>query len=230
MNESKKQPGKIATTFGFLVIFGVIALVIGGAVALFSAHAKPKNNTTATTNTAKTTATTTPQTNSTPASTAVVLTGFGATQAEWNKSHTAAKNFSSDSSYNPNPSVTASCNGVKYCSMNWTGGRALDYTIGFPSNVSQSVAQATVMQEFPSDATVVWQERNTSGAPNECYQMEIQSPTLAKALSNNGQAFVEFSTLVPSDTSGNIDYNAANITEAILQDLPYASASEAPGC
>lgn len=35
---NKKQPGKIAMTFGYIVVFGIVALVIWGIVAAFSGH------------------------------------------------------------------------------------------------------------------------------------------------------------------------------------------------
>lgn len=47
---NKKQPGKIAMTFGYIAVFGIVALVIWGIVAAFSGHKAPqKSSTTAST-------------------------------------------------------------------------------------------------------------------------------------------------------------------------------------
>lgn len=52
---NKKEPGKVATTFGFLIILGVIILVIWGIVAAFSSHKTPKKSTVASAVTKQTT-------------------------------------------------------------------------------------------------------------------------------------------------------------------------------
>ena len=44
---NKKEPGKVATIFGFLIILGVIVLVIWGIVAAFGSHNSPKKSTVA---------------------------------------------------------------------------------------------------------------------------------------------------------------------------------------
>ena len=52
---NKKEPGKVATIFGFLIILGVIVLVIWGIVAAFSSHKTPKKSTVASAVTKQTT-------------------------------------------------------------------------------------------------------------------------------------------------------------------------------
>lgn len=54
-SKTKKEPGKIAMAFGYLVVFGIIALVIWGAVALFSGHKSPAKASTVSKTIAKTT-------------------------------------------------------------------------------------------------------------------------------------------------------------------------------
>lgn len=100
----------------------------------------------------------------------------------------------------------------------------------FPSGQTLATTQAEVMKEFPSDVAILWQGKQTSGEPDECYQMEVHSATLASALGTDGDALVEFQTLDPSNTSGNIEYLPSNVNDAMLTAEDNASLSVAPGC
>jgi hypothetical protein len=156
-----------------------------------------------------------------------VLTGFGATQDEWNKTHTADPQATANSSYDRGEGTSDCSNfGDRYYGMTGT----TDYSMCFPSGQSLATTQSEVMQEFPSDTTILWQGKQTSGEPDECYQMEVHSATLASALNDDGDAFVEFQTLDPNNSTGNIEYNASNVNDAMLMQEDNASLSTASGC
>jgi hypothetical protein len=163
----------------------------------------------------------------TPKPTLPVLTGFGATQDEWNKTHNADTRATANSSYDPGNGLTDCSNfGDKYYGMAGTS----DYGMCFPNGQSLATTQAIVMQEFPADTTILWQGKQTNDEPSECYQMEVHSATLAEVLGTDGDAFVEFETLDPNNTSGNIEYMPSNVNDASLIDTDNASLSSANGC
>ncbi|HUB94073.1 MAG TPA: hypothetical protein VMB52_06240 [Verrucomicrobiae bacterium] len=155
------------------------------------------------------------------------LTGFGATQDNWNKTHTADPTATANSSYDRGQGTSDCSNfGDRYYGMVGTS----NYSMCFPSGQTLATTQAEVMKEFPSDVAILWQGKQTSGEPDECYQMEVHSATLASALGTDGDALVEFQTLDPSNTSGNIEYLPSNVNDAMLTAEDNASLSVAPGC
>ena len=231
---------KLAGTVGVVVLWA-LSLVVLGSVLPSSPSTSPTATQTKTVSTTtkapatipKTqpkTTTTEQNTSSTPKTVQPpkpVLTGFGATQDEWNKTHTADPQATANSSYNPGGGTHDCSNfGDRYYGMSGTG----NYSMCFPNNQSLATTQAIVMQEFPSDTTILWQGKQTSGEPSECYQMEVHSATLAAALGGSGNAFVELQTLDPHNSSGNIEYNALNVNDALLSAQDNASLSAAPGC
>src|SRR5215469_3296674 len=44
----------------------------------------------------------------------------------------------------------------------------------FPSGQSLATTQAEIIQEFPSDTTILWQGKQTSGQPDKCRQREFE--------------------------------------------------------
>lgn len=159
----------------------------------------------------------------------VVLHSYGATLADWNETHTEDNGFTPNTTYDPTGGLG---NGYtdKYTAVLWLGGRALGYQMGFPNNTSIAAAKSLVMQEFPDDATTVWQQQNNSDPSNVCYQMEVHSPTLANVLQSNGDVFVEFQTIATSDTSTAVGYYANNVNNATLRNASYKSADDVGGC
>src|SRR5581483_9486750 len=159
----------------------------------------------------------------------VALSGYGATLTEWNASHTEDTHFSANSSYDPTSGLG---NGYtdKYTSVLFSGGRSLGYQIGFPTGTSIASAVNAVMQGFPPDTTILWQQENTSDSVNVCYQMEVHNATLAQALENSGNVFIEFQTIETSDTSTAIGYYANNVNNASLRNVDYNKASQSGGC
>lgn len=155
------------------------------------------------------------------------LTGYGATQDQWNRAHTSDTKFAPDSTYNPGySSAGCSGDGAEYYAMLGT----TNYSMCLNNNLSQAAAQAIVMREFPSDTTVLWQAKQTSGEPDECYQVEVHSPTLATVLGTSGDALVEFQTFEPHNSSGHIKYNPANVNNVLIAGQDATSPSDAPGC
>jgi hypothetical protein len=86
------------------------------------------------------------------------------------------------------------------------------------------IAQARheIMLELPPDAVVVrFSEEAT------CAQMDVNSPTLARALANldlEGRAYVHFMTAKPDFTWG---YNPADVTVAQIERTPAFARSSA---
>lgn len=159
----------------------------------------------------------------------VVLTGYGATQTEWDSTHTEDSNFAADTTYDPNNNL-GNGYGDTYVAVLWTNGRALGYQMGFPSNTSLDNAKAIVMKEFPTDADILWQQQNNSDSVNICYQMEVHSNTLGQVLGTDGDVFVEFQTITGSDTSTSVGYYSNNVNNALLRNTDYKEASDVGGC
>lgn len=205
-----------------VVVGGSAALIVFVLLVMFIAHllaaeaVKSPNGSSTTSN-------------ATTGNSSVSLSGYGATQAAWNADHTEDSNFAASTSYDPTSGLG---NGYtdKYTSVLWIDGRALSYQIGFPDGTSISSAVSTVMHEFPGDATILWQQENTSDAANVCYQMEIHSPTLGSALDSDGNAFIEFQTVETSDTNTSVGYYANNVNDASLRNSDYKTASAVGGC
>jgi hypothetical protein len=159
-----------------------------------------------------------------------VLHSYGALRADWNTSHTADNGFTANTAYDPTPGLG---NGYtdKYAAVLWINGRALGYQMGFSDGTNMTSAKASVMQELPSDVTVLWQHQNNSDPVNICYQMEVHSHTLGQVLQASGDTFVEFQTITASDTSSSVGYYASNVNNATLRsNTDYKAASSVGGC
>ena len=223
----KRSRQTLALVFGGLwFLFTLLMVVTAPPAANVATKTSPTPSVTPK-NTPKSTPT--PRTETTPKPSqqaAPVLTGFGATIQEWNKTHTAAKDFTSDSAYNPEPNSAGGCNGVEYCSMQGT----TYYEMSWPNGQSQAVSQAIVMKEFPADTTIVWQQKMTADAPNACYDLEVHSATLAQAQGTDGDATVEFQTFDPNNSTGNIEYDPSNVNQAILDNIDAKTPTAANGC
>jgi hypothetical protein len=161
------------------------------------------------------------------------LTGFGASDAAWNATHTEDTQFSPGSNYNVNTSLpeVGGHPGVEYQTVGHEDGRVLNYTYHFGSEpISQ--AKANVMStQFPRDARIVW--FSTKGT---CAQMLVQSNLLREALSSKaigdteGTALVEFGT---ESSGGEESYDASAVTNALMMLFGGANPSgpsTAPGC
>ncbi len=168
---------------------------------------------------------------------ATVLTGYGALQEDWNNHHQQDPNYSKNEVYNPTPGLGSdSSHTDKYYALTTSSGRVTGYQMRLQNGQSLAAAQQEVMQEFPSDASILWQNAVTSDPTNSCYQMEIKSPTLGKVLESKtfgdpqGEAFVELSTDTPQTANDNSYYSSSNVNSAILQFLVNQTAADASGC
>lgn len=165
-----------------------------------------------------------------PAASTPPVTGFGATNADWESHHTAYSGCSPGSCYNPDPNLpqTNGHVGIRYYAVDHSNGHVTNYQMNLPQQTPISAAKAEALQEFPSDATALWYQVKDS-----CSQMEVKSAALGAALGNSaigdaaGYAFVEFSTLAADGSSG---YTEGNINNLILTLGSYPTPSDASGC
>lgn len=154
------------------------------------------------------------------------LSGYGATQAAWNASHTKDRSSVANTAYGP---IQHAGDGYTdtYVSLLWTRGRALNYQMRFPDGTSILSAESQVMHQFPGDAQILWSQANTSDQANACYQMEVRSAVLGQILDTDGDTFVEFQSVT---ANGNIGYYASNVTSALLSNSDYKIADTAGSC
>ena len=96
--------------------------------------------------------------------------------------------------YNPTSGLGNGYND-KYIGVQWVGGRALSYQVGFPGNTSLASAENSILQEFPSDVTVLWAQQNNSDSVDVCYQMEVRSTTLADTLGGDGDVCLLYTSI-----------------------------------
>lgn len=171
------------------------------------------------------TATTVPTASARPA-----IIGFGATDASWNAHHTADSDFAPGAAYDPDtnlPKINGHT-GARYVATNHSNGRVLGYMMNLMPGTAVDGAKASVLQEFPSDALVMW-----FAVKDSCAQLEVKSAILGAVLSDpkigdpDGMALVELDT-VHSDGSASYDPN--NINEAILLLGSETTTSDAPAC
>lgn len=115
-----------------------------------------------------------PSTTSSTASASLgYLTGYGATQAVWDQSHTA------------NPEGTGFYpilgNGLDtYTNVEFTNGRALSYTLNLYPAAPVDQALSSVGDEMPFDAKVIYNQPSPATNP-VCQQVVETSPTLQAA-------------------------------------------------
>ena len=144
-----------------------------------------------------------------------VLTGFGATLAQWKAAHTLDVSVPARNAYLPR--VVGDADG----SDTWqvvmvAGGRVNSYTLNL-APISLRAAEARARQELPPDARVLW--RHTFGGT--CAQEQFRSATLAAAL-GDGQVNVEFDNAVSS--------NVTSVTEELFSTYDARTLAQAPAC
>jgi hypothetical protein len=157
------------------------------------------------------------------------VTGFGATNAAWNRTHTADHDFASGAVYNADtslPRVNGHA-GAHYTQVMHENGHVVGYDYHF-ANLPISVAKANVLRtQLPRDVKVVWFV--TKGL---CAQMMVRSRILGHALGSRdigdkaGSAMVEFG----SGSYGGSTYSARAVDDALFILLPLMPRKQAPGC
>ncbi len=161
------------------------------------------------------------------------ITGYGALQADWNNSHTQDPNYATNAVYDPTPGLGVdSSHTDKYYAVTTASGRVTNYEMRLPNGQGLTASQQEVMQEFPTDTSILWQ-RTVKG---QCSQMEVQSHTLGTILSSpnfgdpKGHVFIEFQTDTLSTESLPTYYNPSNVNLATLILLDYNTINDAPDC
>ena len=156
------------------------------------------------------------------------ITGFGAADEAWERTHTQVPGFAKGAVYDADPSLPEvnGHTGARYSLVDHESGYVLGYIYRF-LNKPISAAKADVLRtQLPSDARVVWFARR--GA---CAQMMVRSAKLAQTLGpmpigdKDGTVVVEFNSGVNEDT-----YDPRSVNEAYFIALPLESSSKVPGC
>lgn len=241
-----KLSTKLVGSVGVLMLLVISFIALGSTLSQSSTpHTDTPQKVSTTSSTSKTTVSTaTKNTAPTKSQTskpsqptqpaAPILTAFGALRTNWDAHHTADKRYADGSSYNPNPALSedgSSSFDDQYYTINWIGGRAINYQMRFLHQQPTAVTKTAVMQEFPADTTVLWEQAETSDPTNACYAFEISSPTLARALNDSGDVMVELFTEPTPDSSYNSYYNPSNVTNALLDGFTEnKTAADFSGC
>jgi hypothetical protein len=157
------------------------------------------------------------------------ITGFGATDAAWNRAHVADHSYAPGSAYDPDPSLPKA-NGRtadKYYGVIHESGHVLNYSYRFHAQPISQAKTLVLRTEFPKDIRVVW-FRAVGGS---CAQMLVRSASLAQTIGRRpigdtkGTALVEFSSGAAED-----HYNARSVNDALVMLSPLVTRSDAPDC
>lgn len=159
----------------------------------------------------------------TPSVAAPALSGFGATDAEWNATHTDDLTAKVRGvAYDHDPTFGGGVSD-KYLEVQHENGRVLAYTLNFHHGTSLATAQREAAAELPADAATVW-----SATKDGCQQTEMTSKTLGLALADpaigdpTGEVNIEFAT--------GLGYDPNNVTEAYFSTGNYPSPADGPDC
>jgi hypothetical protein len=134
------------------------------------------------------------------------LTSLGATTAAWNAHH---------------PSSAADSN------VTQQGGRVVEYTVN-TGTISIAAAIKQAKQQLPSDTREIW-----AAARGNCYQVELTSSTLGRALSAReigdagGGVLAIINTLLPDGSSV---YHPTAVNQIMLSPGSYPEPADAPDC
>lgn len=108
-----------------------------------------------------------------------VLTGFGALQADWNRTHAVvvAPGCPRGSAYDEDPRLDAfpGCPGSRYVAVDGFGNRIEAYQVNFPAGTTLRQTLLATVGELPPDAALLW--RTTMP---ECTIAQYRSAELAR--------------------------------------------------
>jgi hypothetical protein len=135
---------------------------------------------------------------STTSTESVVLTGIGATDADWEKNH------------EPDPKLA-----TRYYLVNHSGGRVQSYDMRFAPGTSLGEAIDETLEEFPADAN--WDSFGAvpaSGSAGACAQGKVSSATLTSELDQG-------------PTAGLVEYYSSDrpVASCVYQDDAVSRAS-----
>lgn len=107
------------------------------------------------------------------------LDGIGATQRQWNSSHTAvrARGCIAGQAYDPDPRLRAfpGCPGSKYVAVDVVRGRVDAYVVNFPAGATLARVLAAIRPELPGDAV-----RTSTSVHGSCTLDQFRSAALAR--------------------------------------------------
>jgi hypothetical protein len=133
-------------------------------------------------------------TTSTESVTGSVLTGIGATDADWEKNHEPNPRFAPGSAYSLDAPGGDRAFSTRYYLVEHSGGRVQSYDMRFAPGTSLGEAIEETLAEFPADAH--WDSFGAvpaSGSAGACAQGKVSSTTLTSELNQGPTAgLVEF--------------------------------------
>ena len=125
-----------------------------------------------------------------------LLTGFGATEAEWRASHVAPTDprLQPGCCWDPDPTLprnlSTAVSGYRYTEVQRMSGRVLQYVHNFHRSTNQAQALDEVLRlDFPADIRRVWSKKLDA-----CAIHQVQSATLGQTLGSKGGALIRFVT------------------------------------
>lgn len=155
------------------------------------------------------------------------LTGFGATTGAWNTRHAEDTRFAPGAAYDPDSALPSYSGQDVYVAVQWQDGRAMNYQMNIQDQpIRDAIARA--LQELPPDAHELWGARRDT-----CYQAELTSPALGRALAApaigdpEGDVFVEFLTTLPDGSSV---YRSPDVNSILIGLGSYPTAASGPAC
>lgn len=211
----KKAEAQSSKYRPFIIGGAIVVLVVALIIATSSSSSRPSPKPTQSANNS------------------ITLTGYGASQSDWDANHSADSRYTAGSAYNQDTKYaqgSSTSDDDEYYSVNALGGSITNYSMRFVSNQTIDEVKPTVLKEFPADVTILWEQLLNSDPANSCYQMEVTSPTLAKALGGDGNAFVELFTEPAPSADYSSYYAPTNVNNALIQNLDNKNATDSTSC
>jgi len=143
----------------------------------------------------------------------VVLTGLGATDADWLSHHRADTAKNAGCCYDPQAGGTD-----LYAAASHSKGRIAGYTIQPAPPMPALAVVSLVKSNWPPDVQVDW-DQTVAG----CRQMQLRSKQLDAVLGAGETRFIE---LVSSGDA----YDPERISQVLMVNLPPTSATDAGAC
>jgi hypothetical protein len=156
------------------------------------------------------------------------VSGFGASNAVWNRTHTPDTTFAAGAVYNADSSLPEvnGHTGAHYTAVQRDNGHIDGYEYHFADASISAVKGDVLRTQLPSDARIVWFARKDT-----CAEMLVRSQKLAQALGEmpigdkTGTVLIYFNSGANDDT-----YNPRSVNEATFFLMLLKPRSQAPGC
>lgn len=162
--------------------------------------------------------TTAPHSTTIPASSSDGLTGFGATEAEWDNHHNADTTKAPGSAFGPIVTTSDGEQGDEYADVAYGGGRVTGYNLQLPDGTSLTAAEAIVAEQLPSDAKLTGTYHSTFPDGGTCLYLNYTSSILKRLLAapqigdSQGIVGVELWTL----TAAGDQFNSQDVNNGSL--------------